>query len=85
MLYRILLFSVKPQHESAIGRHISPPFESPSPSHPSRLIQSPCLILMRTECTLVYIVRGARDTSVITAFSLVIIVGKHTKPHQLRA
>ena len=44
---RILLFSVKPQHESAIGRHISPPFwtclPSPSPSHPSRLIQSPCL------------------------------------------
>ena len=26
MLYRILLFSVKPQHESAIGIHISPPF-----------------------------------------------------------
>ena len=24
--YRILLFSVKPQHESAIGIHISPPF-----------------------------------------------------------
>ena len=47
LLYRILLFSVKPQHESAIGIHISPPFwtslPSPSPSHPSRLIQSPCL------------------------------------------
>ena len=26
MLYRILLFSVKPQHESAISIHISPPF-----------------------------------------------------------
>jgi len=25
LLYRILLFSVKPQHESAIGMHISPP------------------------------------------------------------
>ena len=47
LLYRILLFSVEPQHESAIGIHISPPFwtslPSPSPSHPSRLIQSPCL------------------------------------------
>ena len=40
-------FSVKPQHESAICIHISPPFwsslSSPSPSHPSRLIQSPWL------------------------------------------
>ena len=39
--------SVKPQHESAIGIHTSPPFwtslPSPSPSHPSRLIQRPCL------------------------------------------
>ena len=26
LLYRILLFSVKPQHESAIVIHISPPF-----------------------------------------------------------
>ena len=47
IVYRILLFSVNPQHESAIGIHISPPFwtslPSPSPSHPSRLIQSPCL------------------------------------------
>ena len=38
---------VKPQLESAIGIHISPPFwsflPSPSPSHPSRLIQSPYL------------------------------------------
>ena len=46
LLYRILLFSVKPQHESAIGTHLSPPFYSlqlPCPYHPSRLIQSPCL------------------------------------------
>ena len=47
MLYIILLFSIKPQHESAIGIHTSPPFwtslPSPSPSQPSRLIQSPCL------------------------------------------
>ena len=46
IIYRILLF-VKPQHESAIGIHISLPFwtslPSPIPSHPSRLIQSPCL------------------------------------------
>ena len=26
LLYRILLFSIKPQHESAIGICISPPF-----------------------------------------------------------
>ena len=26
LLHRILLFSVKPQHESAIGVHISTPF-----------------------------------------------------------
>ena len=41
------MFSVKLQHESAIGIHISPPFGTslppPSPSHPSRLIQSSCL------------------------------------------
>ena len=47
LLYRILLFSVKPQHDSTVGIHISPPFwnslPSPSPSHPSRLIQSPYL------------------------------------------
>ena len=73
LLYRILLFTVKPQHESAIGIrvymymyiyiyiyvyiyvcvcvcvyiyiyiYISPPFGNTSPSHPSRLIQSPCL------------------------------------------
>ena len=44
MLYRVLLFSVKPQHESAIGIHISPPFwnslPSVSPSHPGRLFTS---------------------------------------------
>ena len=47
MLYRILLFSVKLQNESAIGIHISPPFWTSllsfTPSHPSRLIQSPYL------------------------------------------
>ena len=47
LLYRILLFSVKPQPRSTISVHISPPFgtslPSPSPSHPSRLIQSSCL------------------------------------------
>ena len=36
--WRILLFSVKPQHEPAIGIHIFPPFwtslPSPSPCHP---------------------------------------------------
>ena len=46
LLYRIL-FSVKPQHETATGILISPPFwisfTSPSPSHSSRLIQNPCL------------------------------------------
>ena len=51
MLYRILLFSVKPQHESATVIHISDPFwtslPSPSPSHLSRLIQSPCLSFLR--------------------------------------
>ena len=34
LLYRILLFSVKPQHESAVGLHISSPFETPSPLSP---------------------------------------------------
>ena len=41
------LFSVKLHHESAIGIHIYAPFWTslpfPSPSHPSRLIESPCL------------------------------------------
>ena len=47
LLYRILLFSVKSQHESAIGIPLSPPSEPPShlppQPTPSRLIQSPCL------------------------------------------
>ena len=47
LFYRILLFSAKYQHESATGIHMSPPswtsLPSPSPSHPSRLLQSPCL------------------------------------------
>ena len=42
-----MLFSVKPKHESAIGVYISPPLWTslpfPFPSHPSRLIQNPCL------------------------------------------
>ena len=39
MLYRIWLFSVKPQQESATGIHISPSFWTslPSPSHPTPL------------------------------------------------
>jgi len=39
LLYGILLFSVKPQHESTIGIHISLPFETPShlPPHPTPL------------------------------------------------
>ena len=32
LLDRILLFSIKPQHESAIGMHISPPFGTSLPS-----------------------------------------------------
>ena len=48
------MFSVKPQCESAIGIHISPlHFETPShlppSSHPSRLIQSPCLTFLSLE------------------------------------
>ena len=42
-----MLFSVKLLHKSALCIHIPPPFwtslPSSSPSHPSRLIQSPCL------------------------------------------
>ena len=53
MPYRILLFSLKPQHESAIGIHISLSFQtslpSPSLSHPSRLIQSSCLSFPETQ------------------------------------
>ena len=45
LLHRILQASVKPQHESAIGIHISPPswnsLPPPFPSHSSRLTQSP--------------------------------------------
>ena len=45
------MFSVKLQHESATGIHISSPFwislSSPSPTDPSRLIQSPCLSILR--------------------------------------
>ena len=46
-----MLVSVKLQHESAIGIPISPSFwtslPSPTPSHPSRLVQSPCLGFLR--------------------------------------
>ena len=53
LFYRILLFSVRHQHESAIGIYMSPPFwsslRSPYLSHPSRLIQNPCLNSVR--CT----------------------------------
>ena len=37
MFYRILLFSVKPQHESVIGYIYPLPFEPPSslPPHPT--------------------------------------------------
>ena len=43
MLYRIFLFSVKSQHESAIGIHISPPFWTslPSPSWPLYVATEP--------------------------------------------
>ena len=50
-IYRIFLFSVKHQHGSAIGIHMSPPswtsLPSPSPSYLSRLIQSPSLSSLR--------------------------------------
>ena len=51
LFYRILLFSVTCQHESAISIHISPPswtsLLSPLTSHPSRLMQIPCLSFLR--------------------------------------
>ena len=53
MLYRILLFSVIPQHESAIGIHISSPFRtslpSPCTSNPSRLITEPLFELLEPQ------------------------------------
>ena len=51
-LHRIVLFSVKPQHESAIGTHMSSPswtsLPRPSPSHSSGggLTTKSCLILV---------------------------------------
>ena len=51
LLYRILLFSVKLQHESATGIHVCPrswtSLPLPSPSHPSRLIHSSCLSFLK--------------------------------------
>ena len=45
IVLQILLFFVKPQHEAAIGIHISPLFwtslPSPSPSHPSSWYRGP--------------------------------------------
>ena len=47
LLYNIVLVSVKHHHESAIGTHMSHPswisLSPPSPSHPSRLLQSSSL------------------------------------------
>ena len=47
MLYKILWFSVIHQQESVTGTPMFSPFQtpltSPSPSHPPRLSQSPCL------------------------------------------
>ena len=47
LLYNVVLVSAKPQHESAIGIPMFPPswtcLPAPSPSHPSRLSQSPGL------------------------------------------
>ena len=59
MLYSIVLVSIKHQYESAIGLSISLPswisVPPPSPSHPSRLLQSPSLSsLSHTDwCTLI--------------------------------
>ena len=51
LLYRILLFSVKPQHESAIRYTYVPSLLNlppiSHPSHPSRLIHRPCLSSLR--------------------------------------
>ena len=47
LLYNVVFVSAKPQHESAIGIPMSPPswtcLPAPSPSHHSRLSQSPRL------------------------------------------
>ena len=40
LLYSIVLVSAKHQHESTVGIYMSLPLEPPSPSHPSRLLQS---------------------------------------------
>ena len=41
MLYKILLFSVEPQHESAIGIHMSPPFCTSLPIPPLSVDSEP--------------------------------------------
>ena len=50
-----LSFSAKCQHESIIGTHMSPPSQTclpfPSPSHPCRPPQSPCLSSLRHKAT----------------------------------
>ena len=55
LLYRILLFSVKPQHESAIGIHISPLFWNSLPSpfirHPAIIRQMQIKTTMRYQLT----------------------------------
>ena len=54
VFYRSLLFSVKPQHESALGIHISSPFWTSllfsTPSHPSRLIQIKYYLFYTWQC-----------------------------------
>ena len=51
LLYRILLFPVRLQYESATGIHVCPrswnSLALPSPSHPSRLIHSSCLSFLK--------------------------------------